>query len=169
MKKIVYVAHNIGGPNQKTNMERLTLVCRELNLRFSNLVPFVPYWMDLHALDDSNAMQRNRGIENDHEFFSRKTMDYLWVAGTELSNGVKAEINLAMQNRIPIIISPFEQQGDYNPEVFQVIMNDVYTSFTRLSLEDLQSTCDFGPMFANTVHFWSAVLPKVVCLFIPEP
>lgn len=101
--KIIYVAHPIAG-NIKGNLQKIKQIVRDINLNHPHIVPFAPYWLDCHALDDTILAERVRGIKNDHEYFRRKVMDEVWVYGEHLSNGVKAEIELAIKLGIPVIV-----------------------------------------------------------------
>ena len=66
--KIVYIAHPIGG-DVENNLEKVRQIVRKLNLERQDIVPFAPYWLDCHALDDNNPQERERGIKNDKTFF----------------------------------------------------------------------------------------------------
>jgi hypothetical protein len=100
--KVVYIAHPISG-DILGNLERIKNIVRRLNLAFPDLVPFAPYWLDCHALDDNNPLERARGIRNDQELFRRKFIDELWLWGDRISDGMMAEIKLANELRIPVV------------------------------------------------------------------
>ncbi len=100
--KIVYIAHPISGDVQN-NLMKITVIVRKLNLQYSDVIPFVPYFVDCHALDDYIPKERARGIKNDREFFNRKIIDELWLFGNRISDGMVEEIKLAKINDIPII------------------------------------------------------------------
>ena len=99
--KVVYIAHPISG-DIKGNLEKIRLIVREINLTLPDVVPFAPYWLDSHALDDTVPSERERGIANDHELFKRGFIDELWVCG-RVSTGVAAEISIAEELGIPVI------------------------------------------------------------------
>jgi hypothetical protein len=105
-KRIVYIAHPISG-NVKANLERIRQIVRIINMNTPFVIPFAPYWLDCHALDDDKAEERARGIENDREYFKRAVMDELWVFGYEKigehSRGVQAEIEMAISKGIPVV------------------------------------------------------------------
>lgn len=105
-KRIVYIAHPISG-NVKGNLERIRRIVRVINMSTPYVIPFAPYWLDCHALDDDKAEERARGIENDLEYFKRGVMDELWVFGYtkigEHSRGVLAEIEMANSKGIPVV------------------------------------------------------------------
>ena len=100
--KIVYIAHPISG-DIKGNLEKIRQIVRTINLAYKDIVPFAPYWVDCHALDDNNVDERMRGIDNDSEFFRRRTMDEVWLCGDKISTGMKYEIQKALNIDIPII------------------------------------------------------------------
>lgn len=100
--KIVYIAHPISG-DVEDNLEKIRKIIRMLNLSYTDVVPFAPYWVDCHALDDSNPEERKKGIMNDHEFFKRKCIDEIWLFGDHISEGMKSEIRLAKELAIPVI------------------------------------------------------------------
>lgn len=102
--KIVYIAHPISG-DIHDNLKKIRAIVRDINLRFDNIVPFVPYYPDIVSMDDTIQNQRERGIANDKEIFRRKLMDEVWVYG--MSAGVKAEIELASSLGIPVIFREF--------------------------------------------------------------
>lgn len=100
--RIIYIAHPISGDIQG-NLNKVLEIVRELNLTEDEIVPFAPYWMDCHALDDNDPVQRERGIKNDHALFNKKFIDEVWLYGDRISNGMKAEIELARSLGIPVV------------------------------------------------------------------
>ena len=100
--KIVFIAHPISG-DIKGNLEKVIKIVRQLNIERDDIIPFAPYWVDCHALNDDVPEERERGIKNDTEFFKRGVIDELWLYGDRISNGMQAEINLATKLNIPII------------------------------------------------------------------
>jgi len=99
--RIVYIAHPISG-DVKGNLEKIRCILRSLNLSGLNIVPFAPYWVDCHVLNDDDPVERERGIRNDQEFFRRKSFDELWLYGDKISRGMFEEIKLAIEYEIPI-------------------------------------------------------------------
>lgn len=100
--KIVYIAHPISG-NISGNLEKIRQIVRRINLEHSDIVPFAPYWLDCHALDDTILEERMRGIRNDYEYFQRRVMDEVWLCGDRISAGMQAEKELAEKMGIPVI------------------------------------------------------------------
>lgn len=97
--KVVYVAHPISG-DVKGNLEKIRLIIRELNINNPDIIPFAPYWVDCHALDDSIPEERERGIKNNTELI-KKCVDEIWFYGDKMSKGMWAEYFLAIENKIP--------------------------------------------------------------------
>ena len=104
--KIAYIAHPISG-DIKGNLEKIRQIVREINMKEPNILPFAPYWVDCHALDDTIQKERERGIKNDCEFFVRKSFDELWLYGNNISNGMIEEVKLAHKMNIPVIGKTF--------------------------------------------------------------
>lgn len=107
--KIAYIAHQVGG-DIEGNLEKIKAIVRHINLTEPDTVPFAPYWLDCHALDDNHPFERERGIKNDHEYFARKTFDELRLYGNRISVGMRAEIELARKYDIPVIPMSEEAQ-----------------------------------------------------------
>lgn len=102
MMKIVYIAHPISG-DIKGNLEKVRQIVREINITRNDVVPFAPYWIDCHALDDTIPSERERGIANDTEFFRRRIIDEVWLYGDRISNGMMHEIENAIKYGILVI------------------------------------------------------------------
>jgi hypothetical protein len=100
--KIVYIAHPISG-DIIGNLEKIRQIVRRINIECRDTVPFAPYWLDCHAMDDMILEERLRGIQNDHEYFHRRVMDEVWLCGDRISTGMQAEKELAEQLGIPVI------------------------------------------------------------------
>lgn len=102
MKVISYIAHPIGG-DVPGNLKKIDAIVRQINLEEPDVVPFVPYYPDIAAMNDANPWERARGMRNDAEFFKRHTMDEVRVYGDRISEGVANEIRMAKENGIPVI------------------------------------------------------------------
>lgn len=98
-RKVVYIAHPIGGDIDK-NIEKVLKIYRELSLA-GEVVPFVPYLASLRALDDSVSKERAVGMAHNDVLFARKLFDELWVYG--MSPGVEHEIRMAEENDILVV------------------------------------------------------------------
>lgn len=98
---IAYIAHPIRGDVEK-NLESIRRIVRRINLMEPDVVPFAPYYLDCHALDDNVPEERARGIRNDREFFDRKLIDELRCYGPEITVGMQHEIDLAAERGIPV-------------------------------------------------------------------
>lgn len=100
--KVVYIAHPISG-DITGNLEKIRCIVRDLNLLYDDIVPFAPYWLDCHALDDTDPVQRIRGIKNDIALFRKGFIDEVWLFGDKVSTGMKEEIKLAHSLGIPVV------------------------------------------------------------------
>lgn len=101
--KIVYIAHPISG-DVHGNIEKILSIIKEINLTREDIVPFAPYIPDVLAMDDSVPEERERGIKNDIQILRSGMVDELWVYGERISGGVAAEIDLAFELNIPVVI-----------------------------------------------------------------
>lgn len=100
--KIVYIAHPISGDIEK-NLKQLRKIVRQINLSMPGIVPFVPYYVDIVSMDDSNIYERQRGILNDKTLIEKGFIDEMWLTGEKISKGMQAEKELAESLNIPII------------------------------------------------------------------
>jgi hypothetical protein len=100
--KVVYIAHPIKGDIQG-NLEKVKNIVREINLSNHDVIPFAPYWIDCHALNDNNPEERLRGIKNNIAWFEKGVINELWVYGEKVSEGMQLEINKAENLSIPVI------------------------------------------------------------------
>lgn len=110
--KIVYIAHPVGGdvPN---NIKKIISLVKHISLVFPDVVPFVPFFCDLHALNDDIPRERNVGIKHNYEFFKRQTFDELWLCGDKISTGMHTEIKLAFKFNIPVIPQTTNTSRDF--------------------------------------------------------
>lgn len=100
-KKVVYIAHPIGGDVQG-NLEKVRKIGRQITLSEPNIIVFAPYYFDCHCLDDAVPEERKRGMQNNAYFFENGFIDELRLYGDRISSGMKEEIKLADKYRIPI-------------------------------------------------------------------
>jgi len=100
---IAYIAHPIGG-DVEANLADVCKIVRELNLKYDDLVPFVPYYCDVVSMNDSDPKERSRGIKNNHKILNSGMVNELWLYGHRISTGMEGEIKLARKNGIPIKI-----------------------------------------------------------------
>lgn len=92
---------------------KIQKIVREINLTEPDIVPFVPYYADCVAMDDSIPAERMRGIENGIELFKRGFIDEVRLYGDRLSGGMAAEIELAKSLNIPIVPMTSETKTQY--------------------------------------------------------
>lgn len=123
MKKIVYIAHPIGG-DIENNLLDLRRILRIINTNthprmmeigmemkmesfipfdFSNVHPCAPYYADIVSLDDDNPLERKRGIDNDIALINTGMFQELWLTGDKISFGMSEEVKLFKLLGKPII------------------------------------------------------------------
>lgn len=100
--KIAYIAHPISG-DIEANLEKIRLISRQINLEELDVVPFAPYWLDCHALDDDVDAERYRGIRNDIELMRRGFIDEVRLYGDKISRGMREEVLLARELGITVV------------------------------------------------------------------
>ena len=105
--KVVYIAHPISG-HIALNLDRISDIARTLNLSGENIVPFAPYFLDVHCLDDDDPAERARGIQNDTYWLMSGAIDEVWLYGDRISNGMLAEVKLAESLGIPVVPKTLE-------------------------------------------------------------
>jgi hypothetical protein len=99
MSKLVYISHQVSGDVEK-NIKSILKICKKIHT--TDIIPFAPYLVVLQYLNDDISEERELGIESNREFFARKIIDELWLCGSKISSGMKWEIGLARDNKIPI-------------------------------------------------------------------
>jgi hypothetical protein len=99
--KIVFISHPISG-DVNGNLMKIKNIVRNINLKNKELVPFVPYYADCIALNDTIPAERNRGLKNIEELFKRKIIDEVWLCGDKISRGMIKEIKLVQKYNIPV-------------------------------------------------------------------
>lgn len=107
--RIAYIVHPVSG-DVAGNIEKILAIVKKINLERQDVVPFAPYITDLLSLDDNDPIQRERGINNDIAILSSGMVNELWVYGSKISAGMKAEIKLAFDLNIPVIVMSSEIQ-----------------------------------------------------------
>jgi len=100
--KIVYIAHPISG-DIENNLTDLRRIVRKINIEHKNIVPFVPYYVDIVSLDDNVAEERLRGIANDTAIIESGIINEMWLTGQRISKGMEAEKDLAIRHSIEIV------------------------------------------------------------------
>lgn len=100
--KIIYLAHPISS-NIEENLADLRRIVRKINIEYEDIVPFVPYYVDIVSLDDTVPKERERGIRNDVAIIESGMIDELWLTGNRISGGMIQEKELAMEYGITVI------------------------------------------------------------------
>ena len=102
-KTIAYIAHPIAG-DVMGNIEKIMEIVREINLTEPDVVPFAPYVIDVLALDDDKPEERAIGIDNCIRILMSGIVNELWIYGDRISGGMLAEIEMAFDLSIPVIL-----------------------------------------------------------------
>lgn len=110
--KVVYIAHPIGG-DVLNNLQKITEIVHDLNKRYTDIVPFVPYYVDCLA-EHTHPGMRDRCIANDHELLSRGFVDEMWLFGDCISAGMLAEVQLAHAKGIKVFPQTYGTETMYN-------------------------------------------------------
>jgi hypothetical protein len=100
--KVVYIAHPVGGDVEE-NLNKIKRIVRLLNLSDPEIVPFVPYFVDVCALNDSEPEERARGVKNNTALLKAGFVNEVWLYGGRISDGMQKEIDLAEDLNIPVI------------------------------------------------------------------
>ncbi len=109
--KTVFIAHPIAGDIQE-NVKKVLAICEEIHSK--DLIPVAPYLVSLQYLDDTVKEDRELGVLANLECFHRKYIDELWLFGNRISEGMRAEVDLARQLNIPIIAKTPETERGMN-------------------------------------------------------
>lgn len=101
MKKIVYIAHPIGG-NVTENIASVLAIVRKLSIE-NKVIPFAPYIVDVQTLDDDNPEERAIGFEHNKALFHSGIINEVWLYGGRISSGMKTEIDWANELGIKVV------------------------------------------------------------------
>lgn len=96
-RKVVFICHPLRG-DIRGNIARVREICT-LALQ-AGVIPFAPHLYFTQFLNDELPHQRALGIAYGLEFLRR--FDELWVVGSNLTEGMKGEIQFAQWIGIPI-------------------------------------------------------------------
>ena len=99
--KIIFISHPVSG-DVSGNIKKIVAIARHINLTEPDVVPFVPYLIDLYSLDDNEPCERERGFKNGLAIFDRYIIDEVRVYGDKISKGMDFEISDAISRRIPV-------------------------------------------------------------------
>ena len=102
---IVYVASPLAG-DVSSNLEKARQYCRLVSDK--GCLPLAPHTIFTQFLDDGNAKERSLGIRMGLRLLKR--CDELWVFGSEITAGMKAEITVANEYKLPI--RWFDENGE---------------------------------------------------------
>lgn len=115
-ERVVYIcspmrphcAGEIGRQQIQKNLRRAAAYCRAAVASYA--IPICPHLYFSAFLEDMNPSDRNIGMEMGVAILKR--CDELWVFGDHISEGMKAEIELAQKQKMPIIKISQEQVNE---------------------------------------------------------
>lgn len=100
-KKIVYIAHPIGG-DVKGNLMEVSRIYNFLSIE-DKVVPFVPYYVTVLSLDDDIPDLRAIGFSHNEAIFRSGIVDEVWLFGKRISEGMRIEIGWAKELGIDVV------------------------------------------------------------------
>ena len=99
--KICFISHPVSG-DVPGNIKKITAIARHINITEPDVVPFVPYLIDLYSLDDNEPKERERGLKNGLPMFINCRINEVRLYGNNISEGMNDEIRLAEICKIPV-------------------------------------------------------------------
>ena len=99
-KKLIFIAHPIRG-DITGNMVKVLAICEQIHKE--GHIPVAPYLVSLQYLNDEVVEDRELGVEANLVCFQRGFVDELWLYGDRISEGMKREIALAQELKIPVV------------------------------------------------------------------
>lgn len=109
MKKIIYIAHPVGG-DVPGNMIKIGKIYRQLSLQ-NEVVPFVPYVAAIGSLNDSVPEERLLGFSHNKAIFHSGCIDEVWLYGDRISPGMLIEIHWANELGIKVVDKTYKKTG----------------------------------------------------------
>lgn len=110
--KVAYIAHPVGG-DVKNNLAKIVAIGYKINQTEPEVIPFAPYYFDCNVLNDDIPVERNRGIKNNVGLMKKGFIDEIRLYGPTISKGMKEEIKLALELKIPVIPCTYETFEEY--------------------------------------------------------
>ena len=97
--KVVYICSPLRGDMER-NISKAHEYCRRaINM---GVIPIAPHAVYTRYLDDRKPEQRERGLLIGQELLLK--CDEVWAFGFEISEGMADEIEIALQNNIPVYL-----------------------------------------------------------------
>ena len=96
--RLVYICSPLRG-DMEANKKRADEYCAYA--ASCGVVPLAPHTIFTRYLDENIPEQRKQGLDMGLELLKR--CDDLWVMGSEISEGMKAEIEFAKEEQMPIL------------------------------------------------------------------
>lgn len=98
-KKIVYIAHPIGG-DIEANLKSIQEIYAVISRTRPDVIPFCPYYATVMSLDDSVSGDRLLGMEHNKAFFEHGVIKEMWWFN-RVSDGIAQEIDWCEEFYIP--------------------------------------------------------------------
>ena len=102
--KIIYVAHKMGEAPEQNAIRVKTILSYLIKTEPHNTF-IAPYLTSFELLDDSNSEERSKGLQDALNVITK--CDEVWIF-SEVSSGIKKEIETASSKGIPIYFKEFE-------------------------------------------------------------
>ena len=95
------IADALGVSVEAGNMAKVLAICEQVHKE--GHIPVAPYLVSLQYLNDEVVEDRELGVEANLVCFHRGFVDELWLYGDKISEGMKREIALAKELKIPVV------------------------------------------------------------------
>lgn len=100
--KISYIAHPISG-DIAGNLKKVEMIALQINLDEPDVVPFAPYFLDCHVMNDDIEEERKRSIKNNTALMYKGFIDEVRLYGDHISRGMAHEVLLAYELGIDVV------------------------------------------------------------------
>jgi hypothetical protein len=100
--QVVFICHPIAG-DIEGNLAKICDIIRDINLNEPDVIPFVPYFADVVALNDNDPKERQRGIQNCNAIIATGIIKECRVYGKFITKGIFDELQRFSLMDVPII------------------------------------------------------------------
>lgn len=130
-KKFVYICSPCRGDYEQ-NLQFARVYCRTVMTLFPDVIPIAPHIYFTQFLDDEKPNERSLGMESGLALLDM--CDEIWVFGLDNpSEGMKAEIDYAHRNGIPLRSGSFIKEADTRPELTEDELGDALLALPSYS------------------------------------
>lgn len=99
MKRVAYICSPYRGLDVKKNVEMAKKYCKFVSL--IGLIPFCPHLYFTQFLDDNVPEERELAFSMNYDFL--KHCDFLCIFGDKITEGMKSEIDKAIEYDVPVL------------------------------------------------------------------